>query len=360
MKIFLSYYSEDKALADALGELLRGCSQDRVGVEYFKRKDGGTPQGAQWRSWILDQIKHSRKTIVLLTNASMVRPWVLYECGLAHGVALGRSPDLREDSAPLIPMSYDLQPGGHQDPLGGLEAVDAMRREDVLSLTNRLRKDPEWKNDGRTDTNFETDFGHYWNAYSATVKDLMKSSAKDNGIMSFEAPKWSDHDWLEVLTDARSEISLMGATLVGWLRNRGFKDTMRKKARTCKVRILTLSEANQAIAGLKKQVELKEDDKREQAEALAFDVGWATKAFAGLASNIEKVQHEQLISNTMNYAVALTDQCAVQFQYMRYSNLGIGPLVKSGNTDPLYAHLSKEFNALWEIAIEDRKQRSDS
>lgn len=144
MKIFLSHSHLDRAIADAVAELLRDLFGEWVRVEHSSDQTtgGGIPPGEQWLPWVTKRIRGADKTFVLLTPNSMRKPWVLWESGAAAGVALAT-----KKSSPVVPIAFGIANADIPSPFSstqtvqgdiiGLRGVDRLLRE-----LNRELKSP--------------------------------------------------------------------------------------------------------------------------------------------------------------------------------------------------------------------------
>src|SRR5215212_1266654 len=89
-KVFISHAHDDKALADAVRELFTGVFGNHVAIGYSSDRSsgGGIEAGSEWFPWILGQVRESDATIVMLTPASVGKPWLMWEAGAVSGVSL--------------------------------------------------------------------------------------------------------------------------------------------------------------------------------------------------------------------------------------------------------------------------------
>ena len=79
--IFLSHAAADVALAEHLEETFR---RDVKGYDVFRTtRLGQIPSGRPWFQHITDHLSGASKYVVLLTPASQLRPWVIFETGAA-------------------------------------------------------------------------------------------------------------------------------------------------------------------------------------------------------------------------------------------------------------------------------------
>ena len=88
--IFVSHTHSDQALADAIATLIDALFDHRVPVNYSSKKelDGSIAPGEDWFRWIVDQVREADAAFILLTPASIQKPWVIWESGAVAGAAL--------------------------------------------------------------------------------------------------------------------------------------------------------------------------------------------------------------------------------------------------------------------------------
>ncbi|GGO10619.1 toll/interleukin-1 receptor domain-containing protein [Microbispora bryophytorum] len=89
--IFISHTEVDKAIADAVNEAidtLLGAGAVSVVYSTSRELGGGVKFGENWFQWIAQQVRNATVTLVLLTPASVQKPWVLWEAGAVYGAAL--------------------------------------------------------------------------------------------------------------------------------------------------------------------------------------------------------------------------------------------------------------------------------
>ena len=134
--IFISHTSSDRAIAKALEEAVRALFGDRMSVAYSTSKeDGGIPPGQNWITWITEQVRNSTVALVLLTPASIQRPWVLWEAGAVAGSALA---DANADPRKVRPLVFLLDDSSVPAPFRHIQIPHGDRREDVEQFFNDL------------------------------------------------------------------------------------------------------------------------------------------------------------------------------------------------------------------------------
>ena len=130
MKIFISHSTQEKVLADALANVIRAAFPSAE-VRYSSDFSigGGIDAGDRWHPWILNQLRTSKVTLVVLSHQSASSPWLLWEAGAASGVALATG-----EKTTVIPCLYDLAPEKVPAPLSIRQSVKADEREGILQI----------------------------------------------------------------------------------------------------------------------------------------------------------------------------------------------------------------------------------
>lgn len=135
--IFISHTHTDQAIADAIRDAVRTLFGDAVAVSYSTNKEleGGIKPGDDWFHWIGRQVQEARAALILLTPASVQKPWVLWEAGAVAGAALANDdPEHRI----LRPISYRLRKDDIPTPFGREQITDGLAESDVARLFEDL------------------------------------------------------------------------------------------------------------------------------------------------------------------------------------------------------------------------------
>jgi hypothetical protein len=110
--IFISHTHADQGIADALRDAVRELFGDSITVHYStnKEREGGIAPGQEWFRWIVEHVKEANVALVLLTPASIQKPWILWEAGAVAGSALASdTAKLNEATRPKVrPLVYQL------------------------------------------------------------------------------------------------------------------------------------------------------------------------------------------------------------------------------------------------------------
>ena len=135
-QIFISHTHSDRAIAKALDDAVRGLFGERMNVTYSSSKEeGGIPPGQNWITWITEQVRNSSVALVLLTPASIQKPWVLWEAGAVAGSALA---DANADLRKVRPLLFQLEDSDVPAPFRHIQIPHGDRREDVEQFFNDL------------------------------------------------------------------------------------------------------------------------------------------------------------------------------------------------------------------------------
>ena len=116
--IFISLTHQDTALAEALRDILQALFGDFLQVHFSTSKEleGGIRSGEDWFQWIVDKVKGCDFAFVLITPASMHKPWILWEAGAVAGAALASKQEGMHKVRPLIyQIPTDLIPSPIRD-----------------------------------------------------------------------------------------------------------------------------------------------------------------------------------------------------------------------------------------------------
>jgi tetratricopeptide (TPR) repeat protein len=134
--VFISHAHDDKALADAVSGLVRRVFDEHAAVGYSSdhSSGGGIQAGSQWLAWILQQVRRSDVTIVMLTPASISKPWLMWESGAVSGVSLAL-----KEGTPIIPLLFRLDRDQIPSPLADRQAEHGESREGIERVLKALQ-----------------------------------------------------------------------------------------------------------------------------------------------------------------------------------------------------------------------------
>src|SRR5262249_30174529 len=107
--IFISHTHGDQPISDALAALIEALFGNRVQVNYSYKKEleDSIPPRDDWFRWIVDQVRQADVAFVLLTPASIQKPWVLWEAGAVAGAAFATSAEPAQ--ARVFPLTFGIK-----------------------------------------------------------------------------------------------------------------------------------------------------------------------------------------------------------------------------------------------------------
>lgn len=134
--IFVSHTHSDKAIADVLTSLLEGLFGKVVQVNYSSRKelDGGIEPGEDWFRWIVEQVRRADVALILLTPASIQKPWVIWEGGAVAGAASAT----QAGDARVWPLTFGLKSADIPTPFARTQLIDGSNQHDIVKLLDSL------------------------------------------------------------------------------------------------------------------------------------------------------------------------------------------------------------------------------
>jgi tetratricopeptide (TPR) repeat protein len=141
--IFLSHTTTDAEVAHAIRAALEFLfGEGTLTISYSTRKDleGSIQSGEDWFGWITEQVREARVTLVVLTPASVQKPWILWETGAVYGAAASQEEtDLRR----VRPLTFGIQNSDLPGPIASmrLQHTQADREDGVRQLLNDLVRD---------------------------------------------------------------------------------------------------------------------------------------------------------------------------------------------------------------------------
>ena len=107
-EIFISLTEHDKPIAEALGTAFAqvfGAGLLDVKYSPSRQVGGGIASGEDWFKWIVDRVKACHFALILVTPASVNKPWILWEAGAVAGAALA---DSGGDMRKVRPIVYQV------------------------------------------------------------------------------------------------------------------------------------------------------------------------------------------------------------------------------------------------------------
>lgn len=142
LAVLISHAHDERLLAEAWKTLLSTVSQGAITPWYSsdRQPGGGMQIGEEWREHLRREILKTNYVLAVVSPQSRDRPWILYECGLAGGIAQGRQ-DINGQSSltgVVIPILYSMTAGDLANPLASFNAYMGDSRGAVIEVCERL------------------------------------------------------------------------------------------------------------------------------------------------------------------------------------------------------------------------------
>lgn len=131
IKVLISHYHEERALADAWKELLKSTSLGAIEAWYSSDSHaaGGMTIGIEWRDQLHEKLAESNFILAIQTPTSAGRPWIMWECGVASGIDKERG---------IIPIIYSMKPGELANPISSYQLYQGEDESQVRQVCERL------------------------------------------------------------------------------------------------------------------------------------------------------------------------------------------------------------------------------
>ena len=139
--LFVSHSAADQVFAEALEQAIHDLleSKTEIDVSYSSSAKVGPEGGESWRKWINEQVVSARSAIVVVTPASVAKPWLLWEAGACRGASLARQAGRAgPDSLLLVTLAYGLRADECPDPLRGEQIITGVDEARVEKLFGQL------------------------------------------------------------------------------------------------------------------------------------------------------------------------------------------------------------------------------
>ena len=134
LKVLISHATEEKALAEAWRNLIATTSSGAVDTWFSSdiSSEGGMPIGKEWREHLYERLAESDFVIALQTPATIGRPWIIWECGVASGVEKVRG---------IIPITFSMGRGELGNPLTSYQVYQGENADQVKEVCVRLARE---------------------------------------------------------------------------------------------------------------------------------------------------------------------------------------------------------------------------
>jgi hypothetical protein len=129
MKAFISHCHQEHVLARAWRSLLcRAMPGAVIWHSSDQSPEGGIGLG-QWRDWVRARLQDSGVILALLTPESRERPWIIWECALAAGLA---------EQKHIVPVTFGMAPDRLHDVFRDKQTYRGDTAEGVRALCEHL------------------------------------------------------------------------------------------------------------------------------------------------------------------------------------------------------------------------------
>jgi tetratricopeptide (TPR) repeat protein len=138
-RIFVSLTEQDTPLAETLRQALYTLLDRRISVHFSTSTElgRGPSHGEDWFDWIIAQVKECDFAFILVTPASVNKPWILWEAGAVQGAAVAAGAEGLRKVRPLV---YQLEMEQVPSPIreSKVQCRRGDREKDVTSLLKEV------------------------------------------------------------------------------------------------------------------------------------------------------------------------------------------------------------------------------
>ncbi len=134
VRVFISHSHDEKELALAWRDLVRATTAGvvKVWLSTDTNPGGGMPIGEEWRESLYRNLREATHVFAVVSSRSLNRPWVVWEAGVATGIAKERK---------LVPLVFSMPIGELSGPISSYQAYGAEDRDTVKEVCYRLSRD---------------------------------------------------------------------------------------------------------------------------------------------------------------------------------------------------------------------------
>ncbi len=140
MKIMISHAYDEKELAEAWKKLLETISMYAVVVWFSSdlRGKGGMTPGAGWREDLERELLTNNLFLAIQTPASASHTWIVWECGVAHGIHVSEAAGEVPRDHGVIPIVYAMKRSDLSNPLNSYQIYEGEDPVQVRQLCEYL------------------------------------------------------------------------------------------------------------------------------------------------------------------------------------------------------------------------------
>jgi len=149
LKILISHAYDEKDLAEAWKKLLETTSSHAIEVWFSSdlQATGGVPPGEDWRRDLEYRLAESHFVLAIQTPSSASRSWIMWECGIAHGIyhrqtnrGSSAARQNRQERG-VIPIVYAMGRGDLANPLTTYQIYEGEQRDQVHQVCEFLLRE---------------------------------------------------------------------------------------------------------------------------------------------------------------------------------------------------------------------------
>lgn len=152
LKILISHAYDEKELAEAWKKLLETTSSHAIEVWFSSdlQATGGVPPGEDWRQDLDHRLAESNFVLAIQTPSSASRSWIMWECGIAHGIysrqttTPGSHPpaaSANRQERGVIPIVYAMGRGDLANPLTTYQIYEGEDADQVRQVCEYLLRE---------------------------------------------------------------------------------------------------------------------------------------------------------------------------------------------------------------------------
>jgi len=147
LKILISHAYDEKELAKAWKMLLDAISGQKIEVWFSSdlHAEGGVLPGVDWHNDLEQRLLESDFVLAIQTPSSVARIWIMWECGIAHGIYGWRDAEQqtrRSKKSPLkhgiIPIAFAIERGNLVNPLNMYQVFEGDNADQVRQVCAHL------------------------------------------------------------------------------------------------------------------------------------------------------------------------------------------------------------------------------
>lgn len=130
LSVFISSSATDAKLVEELRRLLLETVPG-VKIRSSMEREGGIAAGSDWQAWVRNSVRESSYAVIVITPASIKRPWLTWEAGIVSAT----------DSVKIVPIAFELEIAEIPPPFSQFRIARGDRREDIVAFLSGLLRE---------------------------------------------------------------------------------------------------------------------------------------------------------------------------------------------------------------------------